>query len=383
MRMIFPWAAARARAHPVARADTVERRLRRYCAPVTAQVRALAGRHPRLADLAISFPALLFALAVPRVRFDPRPAIARVTAGDSLADVAGEARLALWLRKLPPEACVRPIPPLPDGALFRRRIINHLPRSPKLAPVWLQAVADAAVWAHDGVAVWVARELVRDPHAKLEHLRAISLFAWFSGAPDTAAHAMMAQRWDGSMRFATALEAAREWLTRIELQVALGDGPIADMWLTPGHVGGFDFVALRTAADIAAEAAVMRNCLCTFGYRLAGNRSRLWSVQKDGQRVATLSIGKRYYDPLLNVVEVKAADNVDASREIWWAARQWLHRHDVPSLWDNRLPRPAPLDRAAWVSTWRPYWVAKRKIPDWLPLSPSWPAFDAVWRARV
>src|SRR5262245_57488027 len=122
MRTILSWAAARARVRPVARVDTVERRLRRYCAVVNAQVRALAGRHSRLADLAVSFPALLFALAVPRVGFDPRPAVARVIAGASLADVAGEARVPLWLRKLPPEALVRPLPLLPDGALFRKRI---------------------------------------------------------------------------------------------------------------------------------------------------------------------------------------------------------------------------------------------------------------------
>src|SRR3954466_6545395 len=113
MRTIFSWAAARAYVRPVARVDVVERRLRRYYAPVNAQVRALAGRHSRLADLAVSFPALLFALAVPRVRFDPGLAVARVIAGASLADVASEVRLPLWLRKLPPEAFVRPIPLLP------------------------------------------------------------------------------------------------------------------------------------------------------------------------------------------------------------------------------------------------------------------------------
>jgi hypothetical protein len=31
----------------------------------------------------------------------------------------------------------------------------------------------------------------------------------------------------------------------------------------------------------------------------------------------------------------------------------------------------APLDRASWVSLWRPYWLAKRRIPGWLPIAPS------------
>ena len=120
-------------------------------------------RHSRIADLAASFPALLFALAVPRPGLDPAPALARVIDGRGLAEVAVAADLPMWLRKVPPEALTRPIMRLPDGELFRRQIANHLPRSPKLAPTWLQAVADVADFAHEAAAVWVARELVREP----------------------------------------------------------------------------------------------------------------------------------------------------------------------------------------------------------------------------
>jgi hypothetical protein len=62
---------------------------------------------------------------------------------------------------------------------------------------------------------------------------------------------------------------------------------------------------------------------------LAHNRSRLWSVRRNGERVATLRIACRYRDPLLNIVELKSAGNADVPRELWWAARQWLHMHDL------------------------------------------------------
>src|SRR5262249_44701863 len=48
------------------RSDLPERRLRRYHPCFQGMVRTLATRHSRIADLAVSFPALLFALAVPR-----------------------------------------------------------------------------------------------------------------------------------------------------------------------------------------------------------------------------------------------------------------------------------------------------------------------------
>ena len=163
------------------RSDLLERRLRRYHPRFQGTVRALAMRHSRIADLAASFPALLFALAVPRPGLDPAPALARVIDGSALAEAAAAADLPMWLRKLPPEAFAHPIARLPDGDLFRRQIANHLPRSPKLAPTWLQAVADVAELAHESAAVWIARELVREPRrVNPARLRLISLWSWFS-----------------------------------------------------------------------------------------------------------------------------------------------------------------------------------------------------------
>ena len=87
-----------------ARSDLLERQLRRYHPRFQGAVRALAMRHARIADLAASFPALLFVLAVPRPGQDPAPALSRVVDGLPLAEVAAAADGALWLRKLPPEA---------------------------------------------------------------------------------------------------------------------------------------------------------------------------------------------------------------------------------------------------------------------------------------
>ncbi|MEA2928746.1 MAG: hypothetical protein QOG38_1174, partial [Hyphomicrobiales bacterium] len=37
-----------------------------------------------------------------------------------------------------------------------------------------------------------------------------------------------------------------------------------------------------------------------------------------------------------------------------------------------------PLDAAAWRSLWRPYWLAKRRLPRWLPLAPSRDALEVL-----
>jgi hypothetical protein len=363
-----------------ARSDLLERRLRRYHPRYQGTVRALAMRHSRIADLAASFPALLFALAVPRPGLDPARALARVIDGVALAEAAAAAGLPLWLRKLPPEALARPITRLPDGELFRRQIANHLPRSPKLAPGWLQAVADVADLAHETAAVWIARELNREPRrVNPARLRLISLWSWFSGQQATFGNELIGRRWTSDMRIGQALEAADDWRMMIALHVNLGPQPINDMWLQAGRVAGYDFLPLTSATAITDEAKAMRNCLNTYGYNLAHNASRLWSVRWNGERVATLKIACRYRDPLPNIVELKAAANADVTRELWWAARQWLHMHDLSQIDMKRRDwGTATLDRPTWLSLWRPYWLAKRRIPEWLPIAPSRGALNTL-----
>ncbi|WP_349631889.1 hypothetical protein [Bradyrhizobium iriomotense] len=343
-------------------------------------MRALAARHPRLADLAASFPALLFALAVPRAELDHARAIAHVIDGAALAQVAALADLPLWLRKLPPEAFVRPMPRLPDGEMFRRQIANHLPRSPKLAPTWLQLVADTAELAHEPMAAWIARELVREPQrVRTARLRLIGLWAWFSSQPATLGHDLIERPWTPDMRIDAARSAANDWRTVVALHANLGRLPIADMWLRPGRMAGYEFMPLDSISAITAEAKAMRNCLNSYGGALAHNRSRLWSIRKDGERVATLRIARRYRDPLPSIVELEGPGNATASRELWWAARQWLHKHDLSQIdMRQRDWGATPLDRESWLSLWRPYWLAKRRIPDWLPMTPSREALEAL-----
>lgn len=366
-----------------ARVDTLEQRLSRYHPRFRRAVHALAIRHSRVAELAESFPALLFALAVPRPACDPAPALTCVIDGLGLKEAAAAADLPLWLRKLPPEAFAGPIPKLPDGELFRHQIANHLPRSLKLSSTWLRIVGDAASVAHESAALWIAREFTRDPRqANSARLRLIGLWAWFSLQPATFGHELIKRPWTPDMRMRAALAAVDDWRTLIALHVDLGHGSIDDMWLPAGHMAGYDFLPLNSASAIAEEADAMRNCLKSYGYSVAHNRSRLWSVRRNGERVATLRLGRmpgRRRDPLPNIVELEGAGNVKAPKELWWAARQWLHTHDVLQIdTEQRCWDTTPLDCTIWRSLWRPYWLAKRGIPEWLPIAPSRATLEAL-----
>src|SRR5262249_4236864 len=195
------------------------------------------------------------------------------------------------------------------------------------------------------------------------------MFAWFSTTRGTRGYALIERPWDPAMHVRTARQEAERWASRVKLELDLGDRPLADMWLDGGEHDGYHFVPLRTGQEFTEEARSMRNCVESYGYGVAHNRSRLWSVRYQGERVATLELGLRGGDPLVNIVQLCGAGDWEVSRETAWAARRWLNQHDLMRIDTNWLRwGDTPLDRSSWIRLWRPYWVAKRRLPDWLPL---------------
>jgi hypothetical protein len=240
------------------------------------------------------------------------------------------------------------------------------------------AVADAAYWGHELLAIWIARELTRErSKADLRRLRLIILWAWFSLQTGTRGYRIAAKSWHPAMRFASALDAAEDWREKVALHVHLGGAPLTDMWVQPGCVDGYEFVPLNSAETIAEEATRMKNCLCTYGRHVAHNRTRFWSIRRGAHRVATLRVTKAIQGPLLTLRELRAAQNKQAPVEIWWAATRWLHQHDLSRIDIQQVDwETAQFDACAWRQLWRPYWLAKRRIPSWLPLKPS---YEALW----
>jgi hypothetical protein len=347
--------------------------LKRFRDEVRTSIAELAARHPRLADLTVSFPAL--AVALTRAP-DPAPLVALVVAGAPLASIAETAGVPLWLKKLPPECFFGALPPLPDSPDFVRQIANHLPRQPVNAKPWLEAVALGAYWGNAEIAVWLGREVSRlKSRVRVldrQQIRRIALWAWFSRSAGTRGHAMIEKPFRPAMNMATAQRWARLWVETIDLHLNLGDGALTDVWLTPAHIDGYDFVPLATAADLVAEAQAMDNCLRTYGSDLAHNVSRLWSVRREGRRVATLRLTRSLSEPLPNLHEIRLPRNVIAPADLWWVAHRWLARHDLRRVPDDCLPwDDAPLDVALWRKVWRPWWLAKRRLPKTLPLTPT------------
>jgi hypothetical protein len=179
-------------------------------------------------------------------------------------------------------------------------------------------------------------------------------------------------KWKPEIKLKQARQAANEWFLSLELALMLDCNLIDDRWLQPAHLEGYDFVPLSTRQDIAEEAAVMRNCIRSWGRDVVHNHARLWSIRKDGKRIATLAVGPSYVDDLPSITEIKLQDNNKVPKALAVLARKWLTSHDVYSL-DMKTKDFGDIvpNGTTWKELWRPFWMAKGKIPEWLTICPQ------------
>jgi hypothetical protein len=350
-----------------ANAATIPRRLRPHLARFSHRVRpavhALMTRHPHFADLGGSFPALLFALAVPRYGVDVAGARALVIAGAPLRRIAAVADLPMWTRWLPPEAFVRPVPPLPDGDRFSREIANHVPPRSSAAR-WLDILAHGHAVADAPIALWAARARSGKPVDRAI-LRRVCLWAWCTRLDGALLpRRLIGRHWRPEMAWLLAAGLSGEWLEALTVHWLLADAaqrPATALAEPVRRIAGFAFVPLATLDAIAEEGAAMETCVLFHGRGMATSGTRLYGVRRNGVRVATLETGFDERDPFAVLLELRGPRNGDVADEVWRAARTFVLRHG------GRKPAaPAPracIDPRLWRERWRPYWRAKRRIP--------------------
>lgn len=357
------------------RAALIERHLSRFPTKAQPRLRAFAREHAWTADLVVSFPALAAMLALGPRSATRDAALAAVLAGAPLARVAAIAKTPLWLRSAPPEVFATAPPSLPDDPDIRRSIANHFPKDWKRGADWLDVMANANDIADSKVALWFTSAAPRAtgnaPRAGKRDAgeRLVALFAWLSKHQRINASNDVTL-WNPAMKWHAALSAAHAWRETVLLELYVLDGAV-DPWFEEARIGAYDFVALRTAGDLAAEGAAMTNCVGGYGYDLASDQRRVWSVRKDGARVATVSLrAPNGFMPVID--ELSGPGNALVDDETMLAVHRWVSAQDPGRFAPTRyVYKEAKFDQTRWRMLWRDWWRAKKRVPSWLPLCGS------------
>jgi hypothetical protein len=333
-----------------------ERRLDAFDPTWRRFIRDLTRCSPALEDLAESFPALLFALTsgygTPRAR---ERAFEQVAAGAPLRAASDALALPWWLRKLPAQAFMAPLPRFPADPEFSVRITSLIPEESPRCPAWLARVAYGFEASGRIYALWIARQhhVVGGPTKEV--LSYMAAWAWYSERPGLIGHRLLRRPWTPEMSFRRACEELLAWRERLRLVDYLGPG-LASPWLADGTAGDYTFVALRTPDDFIAESEALDNCLDQYAERLHGGRVAVFSIRKDGRSVACVEIGLHEEEVTMPaIVQLRAARNKRASPEVWQATFAWLGAQRLEPMSPRRHGARSDDRTLARRALWMPY----------------------------
>jgi hypothetical protein len=319
------------------------------------QVRQLVERASCFADLATTFPGLLFALATGYGSVDAREAaLQRVEAGSALKHAAEALGLPWWLRRLPPQAFTEHLTALPGDMDFSTRIANLLPSAPGQSGSWLERVQQAYRTCDASFALWIARhERLHASPGSDATLPFLAAWAWHSSHPETPGGRILRRPWTPSISPRRALEEMTIWRKRIALAISLaatGHEP----WLEGASVNGYDFVPLRTVEEFIAESQAMENCLDGFADKIDTGNSFVFSIRVEGKPVADVEIGAHPVDMLRpTIIQLRGRRNRLAKAALWKATYAWLASQAMAQP-PSRRPSLSRR-RQAWREFWKPY----------------------------
>lgn len=335
------------------------RRLGTFDPAFRREIHSLMHTSPVIADLAHSFPGLLFALATgfgtPEKR---RDCLSAILEGAPLRQAAALLSVPWWLRRLPPEAFTHRIIDLPAGSEFSRRIVDLIPEEPANIGPWLWAIEHGYRGCHWRFALWAARALSKDNRFLLRsdgeiQFRLLTAWAWHAEEPATPGHRLLNKPWTPPMGLRRALDELAVWRRRTALAVAL-NARGRDTWLSDGSANGYQFFALQTPEDFIRESQTMENCLDQYADHFDSGFSSIFSVKRKGRSVATLEVGGHEGEASMPAIrQLRGRRNRKAHPEVWRAAYAWLGSQPLRPRTPRRVTRSGI--NQALAELWNPY----------------------------
>jgi hypothetical protein len=319
------------------------------------RVARLAARAGPMADLADSFPALLFALASGYGTSTRRKrARAHVELGHSLKAAAQALDLPFWLRRIPAGAFTRPLPDIPGDIEFAVAVSSRLPPRAEEAAIWFDRILFALKLIGRDFAMWLAfsGRLAPNPSTD-EDFQWLVAWAWYAMRPETSGAKLLRRPWSAALTWKKANDEIAIWRKRIDLAATLAEG-ICDPWFADGHALGLQVTALRTVQHFIDESVTMENCLDQYARHLTLGRVRVFSVRKDGRSVANLELALRPDDATMpGIVQLRGPRNRRVSTHVWQAVHAWLGSQPFRALASE--PADAARGEATLRALWQPY----------------------------
>lgn len=277
------------------------------------------------------------------LRLRKNEAIHLVERGARLRDVAGVMDVPMALRHIKPG-----VAHFASGVLCEHpELLHAMPDTVPRSRIWLRAVP----WAHNRVsaefAAWVARHAPQIP-GSLNHVGGVlgDIADWVrAGMPPEEQDPLLGERpmlagrefvvrpFTPSMSLKTATALSADWHEAVANNL---DGPnsvFPDPWYPAARLGDYEILPIEDGAALYREGTAMHHCVGTYGDQVQRGNLYIYSILRNGERVATLALGRHRINGRAYPEQIRGACNSEAPKATVATVQRWLRaQQPLPPL---------------------------------------------------
>lgn len=246
-----------------------------------------------------------------------------VQAGEKLKNISNKANIPFVLRMIAPLATSQINENIIEIADQRPELFyNHLPKSPIHQIRWLHGLRYAVYYDPDFLG-WIAKNI--NVTIKYQEFlnTIISISDW----------ARNEHNFKINCSLQTAIERSELWHRELEFKkYEKLNAPFPEPWIAQEILNGVEFIPLLSGQELFEEGKAMHHCVGTYASFVTNGKSYIYSVRKNGKRVATLEL-KRAQDPYTRdtkyeIGQIRAECNENPDKSIKNISLKWITKHN-------------------------------------------------------
>jgi PcfJ-like protein len=258
-----------------------------------------------------------------------------VESGAPLRRIAGLMGLPWAMRRIKPGAAHIAVDCL---WLDQRLICAYLPESLPRQKLWLRTVRYANIIGGIEYAEWVARHVCGMGNVTEQQAGHIVS----DGADWRRAVArgdkFVTRRFDPAMSLKTVMGLSHEWHEAVANNLDCQNAAFPAPWFSASKIGDIEILPIQSRAELYREGHAMHHCVASYAGDVLRGVNYVYSIQRDGERIATLALERCLPHPAID--QVRGPCNAPASREVMTIVQRWLRSapepvYDLPPLYPD------------------------------------------------
>jgi len=210
-------------------------------------------------------------------------------------------------------------------------IVSLMPDSLPRMRVWLLALYNAYRMAGSDFAEWTARHALQIPcGSQNERLSFLCDIAdWVRASDGDDGRQFVVRPFTPTMSLRTVTRLSAEWHEAVASNLTGPQHTFPAPWFPTATINGMEIIPIDNSADLYREGAFMHHCIGTYSEEVRGGRYYVYSIRRNGKRVATAGLVLHGARAILQ--ELRGPRNALASKQITATVQRWL-RAQAPRL---------------------------------------------------